>query len=74
MQERRHQASPVRKNRQQRLSSAGMTGDLLIQIRHENVQIGLVPARGQEGVNGDGRCCGAVSAVAFCSPVSGAMP
>lgn len=26
-----------------------MTGDQLIQIRNENVQIGLVPARGQEG-------------------------
>lgn len=51
-----------------------MTGDQLIQIRNENVQIGLVPARGQEGVNGDGRCCAAVSAVALCSRVSGAMP
>lgn len=50
MQERRHQASPVNKNRQQRLSSAGMTGDLLLtQIRNDNVRIGLVPAQGQEG-------------------------
>lgn len=45
-----------------------MTGDLLIQIGNENVQIGLVPAQGKKEVDGGGRCCAAVSAVAFCCP------
>lgn len=50
-----------------------MTGDQLIRIGNENVQIGLVPAQGKEEDNGGGRCCAAVSAVALSPPVSGVM-
>lgn len=53
-----------------------MTGDQLIQIRSENVQIGLVPARGREGVKRRRPLlCSGVSAVALLlSLSSGAMP